>query len=362
MKATEIPRTRCRNSRQRTAVRVSTAAVPPGSSGRAAKDVGSRNGTVAESRGRPIPEAGGGTMTPAASGDRPTVALPPGAAADHPELFSPERGRSLTGSTLAGRYLVQAVIGAGGSADVYQATDIRLDRAVAVKVLARRGWDGHGEQRFREEVRHLAAVSHRRLPLLLDAEPSVPPLFLVTPLIAGPTLAGLIRRGPCGPELVARVGAALAEALAYLHGRGVVHRDVKPANVLLGGPAQSGEVILSDLGIAHAQDSPEPTDPDCLIGTPGYLAPEVAKGQQAGPACDVYALGLVLLEALTGRCVYTGSPVERVTAATLRPPHVPAGIGGWWRDLIAWLTASDPRSRPTAATVHALFAAGASEC
>ena len=213
----------------------------------------------------------------------------------------------------------------GGASAVYRGMDLRLGRPVAVKVLSEAEHDPRCADRFDAEASLQAALNHPRLVPLLDAGHDAGHDFLVMPLVEGPTLADLVHTGPVDPREVRRIGSEIADALAYVHAQDVVHRDVKPANVLLD---RRGRVFLADFGAAHAPGAAPLVPPGMVIGTAGYLAPEQAMGRQVSPACDVFALGLVLLEALTGVPEYTGSVLERAAAAVNRPPRIPEDVAG----------------------------------
>jgi serine/threonine protein kinase len=168
-------------------------------------------------------------------------------------------------------------------------------------------------------------------------------------LVEGTTLGSRIARGPLDGDEVRRIGQELAEALAYAHDAGVVHRDVKPANVLLD---PRGRAKLADFGIARlVGDTVRHTRTGTTIGTAAYLAPEQVQGEDVSGATDVYALGLVLLEALTGEQPFGGAPVEAAVARLHRDPEVPAGDPH--ADLLRAMTARDPGQRPAAADVAA---------
>jgi serine/threonine protein kinase len=256
---------------------------------------------------------------------------------------------------LGDRYRLGARIALGGSAEVYEAADTRLNRRVAVKLLlaADRGPDH--EARFVEEARLLAAVGHPHLVPLLDAGLDGERRYLVMPLIEGEDLGRMIRRGPLPPSQVARIGAALAAALAHIHARGIVHRDLKPANVLM---APHGGIYLADFGIARAWDGPADTATGCVVGTAGYLAPEQARGRGALPASDVFSLGLVLLEAFKGEPEYTGPPMERLAGVVHRPPRIPKDLPAPWRALLASMLCAEPERRPTAGQLRGLIDPG----
>ncbi|MFC5730175.1 MULTISPECIES: serine/threonine-protein kinase [Nocardioides] len=267
---------------------------------------------------------------------------------------------------LAGRYQLGTTLGRGGMADVYRATDRLLSRTVAVKVLRETAGDESDRARFVTEARTLAGLSHSGLVMILDAGfgqdtgTSTAPAgaaqgtstdhpFLVMELVDGRTLAQAIAAGPLSLEEVASIGSKVADALAHVHAHGVVHRDVKPGNVLLG---RGGQVKLADFGIARLLgDSARHTRTGHTIGTAAYLAPEQVSGQDVSGSADVYSLGLVLLEAVTGRIEYPGPPMEAAVARLNRPPRPPEDLPAPWRQLLADMTAMDPVQRPDAPQV-----------
>lgn len=249
---------------------------------------------------------------------------------------------------LDGRYRLGERLGGGAVADVFRALDERLQRPVAIKVF--RGDAAEQLQRHEAEMRTLAALDHPSLVTVFDAgtdEPTGRP-FLVMQLVEGPTLAGELRAGGMTPERVARYGAELADALDYVHERGLVHRDVKPANVLL---SDDGRVHLADFGIARLVDSAHETRTGDVLGTPAYFAPEQVAGETVGPPADVYALGIVLIECLTGSRPFEGSPVEVAMARVARDPEIPADVPDNWRTLLTAMTRREPTARPTAVQV-----------
>ncbi|MFD7703670.1 protein kinase [Streptomyces caelestis] len=245
---------------------------------------------------------------------------------------------------LAGRYRLDALIGSGGAADVHRGFDLRLRRSVAVKVF-RPGADIDMEERFRDEAVILARMQHPGLVTAYDAGRHKDRAYLVMQLVEGPTLKGRITEGPLSPEEVAALGADLAEALAHAHEAGIVHRDVKPSNIILDA---SGRPHLSDFGISRLIDATTRTATGALIGTAAYLSPEQVLGQSVGRPADVYALGLVLLECLTGRLEYGGGPLEAAIARLHRRPVLPDSLPKDLAALLRRMTALDEWERPTA--------------
>ncbi|MFL6125000.1 serine/threonine-protein kinase [Actinophytocola sp.] len=245
---------------------------------------------------------------------------------------------------LDGRYRLGALLGRGGAATVYEAVDIVLGRAVAVKMY-QPGSNAVGLYRFAAEARLLAALSHPGLVTVYDVRLEGEQPYLVMHLVNGPTLRDLLDLGPLEPAAVARLGVRLAEVLAYVHAQDVVHRDIKPSNVLVD---EAGAWYLADFGIARALSATHLTVTGEFVGTAAYLAPEQVTDVDAGPPVDIYALGLLLLECLTGRTEYTGTTVESALARLARPPRVPDTLPQSWQTLLADMTAQDPAARPDA--------------
>ena len=258
--------------------------------------------------------------------------------------------------TIAGRYELGPVIGRGGHADVHLATDRTLGRQVAVKVMRDVSVGEVERHRFTSEARTLARLNHPHLVTVLDAGTAGPDdgvgeghPYLVMEYVDGISLAET-----AGSRLhhtrVAALATQLSAALAHAHAAGVIHRDVKPANVLLG---KDGRARLTDFGIARlVGDTTSVTQAGTTVGTAAYLSPEQVKGDPTTPATDVYSLGLLLLEALTGTRAYPGSATESAMARLHRQPEIPADVPGPWADLVSTMVQPRPEDRPDAEGVH----------
>ena len=250
-------------------------------------------------------------------------------------------------AVIGGRYRLDVLVGRGGTAEVWAATDTQLDRTVALKLVT----IAHDESAARaaDEARTLAQLSHPNLVQVFDAgTDGAGRPWVVMEYVDGDTLGDAMRKGPLPIAQVTEVGIAVADALAHVHATGLVHRDVKPGNVLLGRTPK-----LTDFGIARLVDAAKVTSTGLMVGTAAYLAPEQVAGEPVGPAVDVYALGLVLLEVLTGKREYDGPPVEAAMARLHRGPEIPTTLPTGWAGLITAMTARQPQNRPTASDVAA---------
>ena len=254
-----------------------------------------------------------------------------------------ERG-PIDEATLGDRYRIESLIARGGMADVYRAHDEVLDRPVAVKVFR----PGTAEpERFRNETLLLAQLEHPHLVSLYDGGDHDGAPFLVMELCLDATMFDRMANGPLSSYDVAALGTGVADALAAVHDRGIVHRDVKPSNILF---AVNGRAVLADFGVARIIDSTRLTAATDTVGTGAYFAPEQVTGGDVGPPADVYALGLVLLEALTGERAF-GTGQEAILARLARRPEVPEDLGPDWGSLLADMTDPEPAARPTAPVV-----------
>ena len=261
-------------------------------------------------------------------------------------------------SILLGRYELSEQIGGGGFSEVWEGTDLALDRPVAIKMLyAAFAEDALTLARFRAEARHAARVSHGNIAQVYDygeAEPPNPP-FLVMEFVAGPSLAQALAGGAMDPARTMKIVAQAAAGLQAAHRAGLVHRDVKPGNLLL---APGDVVKITDFGIAHVAGSAPVTNTGLVIGTAGYLAPERVSGRRGSAASDLYALGVIAYECLAGAAPFTGVPLEVAVCHRERPlPALPASVPADVAALVSELTAKDPAARPGSAGAVARRAA-----
>jgi eukaryotic-like serine/threonine-protein kinase len=257
---------------------------------------------------------------------------------------------STQGSLLAGRYRVLSRLGAGGMASVLLCHDERLDRRVAVKRLHADS-PGEIEQRFVREAKLGASLNHPNLVSVYDTAVEDEGVLIVMEYVQGESLALALMRGPLEPAHVAGIAEQLGDALDHVHGQGVVHRDVKPGNVLL---RDDGMVKLADLGIAVSIDQTRVTQSGVVLGSAAYMAPEQLEGREIGPAADVYAMAAVCFEALTGEKARPGrTPVEIAHSVATTPPpdvrsHVP-DLPAAAADALTRGMALDPAERPRTA-------------
>jgi serine/threonine protein kinase len=259
---------------------------------------------------------------------------------------------------LGGRFVLERQIGVGGMARVFLGRDEVLERPVAIKVLN----PGHGATdigaRFRREGRTAARLSHPNVVQVFDAgedefegrEVS----YIVMEYVSGGDLKGLIdEKGPLPNDELARLGAEVSAGLAHAHASGVIHRDIKPHNILIDA---YGRPKLTDFGIARALDSTHATQTGSYLGTALYSAPEQLRGETVTPKSDVYSLGIAFYQAAVGQAPFTGTPIEIASQHVSRAPAVPSVLGANLSDefekLILDCVQKDPKLRPTAEEVH----------
>lgn len=270
-----------------------------------------------------------------------------------------ESPSSITNEMVGGRYRLGDVIGRGGMSSVYCARDENLGRDVALKLFAPQAPDAEELKRQEAEIQLLATLNHPGLVTLFDAGidtriPDEPRPFLTMELVEGQDLRARIRHSTVPLDELAVIGAGIADALAYVHGLGIIHRDIKPGNILLV-QIRPGEPLrpkLTDFGIARIVDSTRLTATGTMVGTAAYLSPEQAMGQPLSSATDIYSLGLVLLECIKGTVEYPGSAVESAVARLHRAPEIPDDVPAEWADLIRSMTAIEPLERPAAADIE----------
>jgi TolB-like protein len=289
---------------------------------------------------RPVSEERDGAAPPEGSNDtvvRSSGAEPALAGAD--ELF-------------AGRYLLLNQLGRGGMGVVYRARDTLVGDVVALKMLE--VGKGHGAdllERFRREVRLARRISHPNVARTHDLGEHAGHLFLTMEYVEGEDLQSLLgHERTLGPARAARIALAVCEGLAAAHAAGVVHRDLKPANVLV---EASGRVVLTDFGIARAVAGETASRTQGMVGTPMYMAPEQLSGGEVGARSDLYAVGLLLYEMLTGEAPFAGDSPMAVAFARLRqPPPDPGGRSGVPDELAQWVRRClerEPHERPSGA-------------
>ncbi|MCK2212820.1 serine/threonine protein kinase [Actinomadura sp. ATCC 31491] len=244
-----------------------------------------------------------------------------------------------------GPYELLSRLGAGGFGEVHLALDAE-GRTVAVKVLHPHvAADSAALARLAREVETMRRVGGPHVAEVLDASLEGARPYLVTRYIQGRPLSAV----PAPVEDLRRLAAGLADALLAMHEAGVVHRDLKPANVILA----EGDPVVIDFGIASALDSLSVTASGAVVGTPGYLAPEVLEGRQAGMAADVFSFGATLAYAATGRQPYGQGPAAAVAYRVVHHPPDLEDVPGWLAPLLTECLATDPAARPTAAQICA---------
>ncbi len=276
----------------------------------------------------------------------------------------------MDGTVISDRYALGERLGSGGMSSVYMATDGVLERTVAVKVLAEHlSDDDKFVARFRREALAVAKLIHPNIVQVYDTGVDDGRHYIVMEYVEGRSGAQLLQRAKrLGGETGAEIGIQASAGLEYAHRQGIIHRDVKPGNLMvIGGPAgqsRDGEpggemtVKLTDFGIARAAEQTRLTQVGSVVGTAAYLAPEQTRGEEATPASDVYALGVVLYQFLTGRLPYEGTTLaelaqRRENERPLPPHSYDDSIPDTLSDVVLRALHSDPRSRYTSAAALA---------
>jgi eukaryotic-like serine/threonine-protein kinase len=257
---------------------------------------------------------------------------------------------------VADRYALMAPLGRGGMGVVWRAQDVLLGREVAVKEVVfpptmAEDEQGPAQARVLREARAAARLNHPGAVTLYDVVQDQGGTFIVMELVEGPTLADLVRAdGPLPVARVAALGVQVAGALEAAHAAGIVHRDVKPANVMVPG---NGTAKLADFGIASLQGDPQLTATGLVLGSPAYMAPEQARGEESGPAADLWALGASLFYAVEGEPPFDrGTSIATLAAVVSEPPRPPRRAGALGPVITALLT-KDPASRPSGPELRA---------
>ncbi|MGB2568204.1 protein kinase domain-containing protein [Micromonospora citrea] len=261
---------------------------------------------------------------------------------------SPPNGRAAPGATIGGRYSLRSAVGNGGMGTVWRATDTLLRRDVAVKEvvlppgLAPSDRDAMYERTLRE-ARAAAAIQHPAVVQVYDVVTEGGRPWIVMELLDARSLADMvIEDGPVAPRAVAKIGIALLGALEVAHANGVLHRDVKPANVLI---CTDGRCVLTDFGVARMPTDVQLTTPGMVLGSPHFISPERAMGQDFGPPSDLFSLGVTLYTAVEGRPPFDkGDPIETMHAVVEDPPATPQRSGPLTRVLMGLLE-KDPARR-----------------
>jgi eukaryotic-like serine/threonine-protein kinase len=236
----------------------------------------------------------------------------------------------MAASALSGRYELGDRLGSGGMSNVYQAVDLTLERTVAVKILAEHlSDDDRFVARFRREALAVAKLIHPNIVQVYDTGIDEGRHYIVMEYVTGRSGAQILQRqGPLDAEMAAEAGIQACAGLDYAHRRGIIHRDVKPGNLMVtGGPVGGGAmtVKLTDFGIARAIEQTRITQVGSVVGTAAYLSPEQVRGEEATPATDVYALGVVLYQFLTGRLPYEGSSLAELAVRQQNERPLPPG-------------------------------------
>ena len=259
---------------------------------------------------------------------------------------------------LLGRYRPIGLLAKGGSSLVYRGHDTHLGRDVAIKLFAAGGVPE--TLQFHDELRVLAELSHHGVVTILDAgvddsTPSDPRPFIIMELVRGETLRSILATRELTPRRIGETIFEVAEALEYVHARGVIHRDITPTNIMIvdyGTTFSRPRARLTDFGIA-IDSATVPVHDGTTTGTAAYLSPEQVRGDTVTSAVDIYSLGLVLLESFTRRIAFPGDAIQSATSRVGHEPPMMDSLPGSWGDLVHAMTEQDPSARPSAAEVAA---------
>ncbi|GAA1448636.1 serine/threonine-protein kinase [Leifsonia poae] len=258
--------------------------------------------------------------------------------------------RPTAGLTFGGRYELQSRIAIGGMGEVWQATDLVIGRTVAIKILKDEYLGDPGFlERFRAEARHAALVNHEGIANVFDYGEEEGSAFLVMELVPGEALSTILEREHVlSTDKTLDIVAQTAAALHAAHAAGLVHRDIKPGNLLI---TPDGRVKITDFGIARIADQVPLTATGQVMGTVQYLSPEQASGHPASPTTDIYSLGIVAYECLAGRRPFTGESQVAIAMAQINeaPPELPATVAEPVRNLVFACIAKNPADRPASA-------------
>ncbi|MCU1412250.1 MAG: serine/threonine protein kinase [Rhodoglobus sp.] len=258
--------------------------------------------------------------------------------------------RPTSGLTFGGRYQLSSRVAIGGMGEVWQATDLVIGRTVAIKILKDEYLGDPGFlERFRAEARHAALVNHEGIANVFDYGEEEGSAYLVMELVPGEALSAILERERVlSTDRVLDIVAQTANALQAAHAAGLVHRDIKPGNLLI---TPDGRVKITDFGIARIADQVPLTATGQVMGTVQYLSPEQASGHPASPTTDIYSLGIVAYEALAGRRPFTGESQVAIAMAQINetPPELPVAVAEPVRNLIYACLAKNPADRPASA-------------